>query len=49
MLIVPFFFIHNPRNKTEHYADELEDELAEAMLSDFGAQLEDDSPREVRE
>ncbi len=32
----------------EHYADELEDELAEAMLADFGAQLEDDSPREVK-
>jgi len=35
---------HPPK---EHYADELEDELAEAMLSDFGAQLEDESPREV--
>ena len=37
---------HTP-TPTEHYADELEDELAEAMLSDFGAQLEDESPREV--
>ena len=32
---------------SDHYADDLEVELEAAMLDDFGAQLEDGSPREV--
>lgn len=32
----------------EHYADELEEELADAMLADFNAELEDGSPLAVR-
>ena len=32
----------------EHYADELEEELADAMLEDFNAELEDGSPLAVR-
>ena len=32
---------------SEHYADDLEVDLQAAMLQDFNAELEDDSPREV--
>lgn len=31
----------------EHYADDLEVDLEELMLSDFHTEVEDDSPREV--
>ena len=37
-----------PTLSPDHYADDLEDELDQAMLADFHAQLEDGSPREVR-
>jgi len=46
-LVVAIFSFHKSR-KTEHYADDLEINLEAAMLDDFGAQLEDGSPREVR-
>lgn len=44
--LCPSLFTH--RLSADHYADDLEVELAAAMLDDFGAQLEDGSPREVR-
>ena len=37
-----------PPFSTDHYADDLEDELDEIMQSDFSVDLQDDSPREVR-
>jgi len=36
-----------PSSSPDHYADDLEDELDQAMLADFHAQLEDGSPRDV--
>jgi hypothetical protein len=41
-----FSFIHSLF--ADHFADDLEVELEATMLDDFGAQLEDGSPREVR-
>ena len=32
---------------SEHYADDLEVDLEDAMLQDFNAELQDDSPRQV--
>ena len=32
---------------SEHYADDLEVDLADAMLQDFNVELQDDSPRQV--
>ncbi|KAL0022743.1 hypothetical protein WJX77_010678 [Trebouxia sp. C0004] len=34
-------------NHTEHYADDLEVDLEAAMMQDFNAELQDDSPRQV--
>ena len=31
----------------EHYADDLEVDLADSLLQDFNLQAEDDSPRQV--
>ena len=42
------FSLHQNSHLADHYADDLEVELEAAMLDDFGAQLEDGSPREVR-
>ena len=43
-----FFSLDSRVHLADHYADDLEVELEAAMLDDFGAQLEDGSPREVR-
>lgn len=32
---------------SEHYADDLEVDLEAAMMQDFNAELQDDSPRQV--
>jgi hypothetical protein len=34
--------------RTEHYADELEMELADALLEEFHVEVEDGSPSQVR-
>ncbi len=33
---------------SEHYADDLEVDLEAAMMQDFNAELQDDSPRQVQ-
>lgn len=38
---------HRPSDNAEHYADELEIELDEALTADFNLQAEDGSPMEV--
>jgi len=38
----------SPLADAEHYADELEEELDDALLQDFNVEAEDKSPAEVR-
>jgi len=41
--------MHNaPPMHAEYHVDELEHELADAMLQDFNTECEDGSPRQVR-
>lgn len=37
-----------PYSHAEHYADDLEEELDDALLQDFNVEAEDNSPQEVR-